>query len=95
MSKTSRTPKAVREPVQVYLTADDSAVLSRLVETSGLSKAEILRRGLRQFAAEHGGGSPMLQFIDSAQGDGWQPDVAANHDAVLADGYRPTVRKRR
>jgi hypothetical protein len=70
MSKRSpRGPASVREPVQVYLAPDDRDLLNRLVAETGLTKAEILRRGMRSFAREQSGTSPMLRFIsESAQG---------------------------
>lgn len=87
-------PKRVREPVQVYLEADDSALLARLADETGLTKAEILRRGLRGFAAEHGGGSPMLRFVAEGDASGWRAGVADRHDEVLAETYRPKRKKR-
>ena len=86
---------AVREPVQAYLSADDVGLLSRLVEESGLSKAEILRRGIRSYAREHGAQAegPMLRFLSSSA-EGWPLDVAAKHDAVLAEEYKATKKKR-
>ena len=94
MSSHDSTPKRVREPVQVYLEADDSALLARLAGETGLSKAEILRRGLRGFAAGHGGGSPMLRFVAEGDASGWRAGVADHHDEVLADTYRPKRTKR-
>lgn len=47
-----RTPKRVREPVQVYLETDDKALLDQLAEETSLSRAELLRRGLRRIAAD-------------------------------------------
>jgi hypothetical protein len=88
-------PSVVREPVQVYLTGGDSAMLKRLVDQSGLSKAEILRRGLRSFAAQQAGLSPMLAFLDEIAEADWPADVALNHDAILADSYRPPRTERR
>ena len=88
-------PRAVREPMQVYLTADDSALLASLAGDAGLSKAEVLRRGLRSFAREHGAGSPMLRFLDEGTGGEWPDAVAARHDEVLAESYRGAARKRR
>lgn len=85
----------VREPVQVYLAPDDSDLLQRLAEQSGLAKAEILRRGIRSYAAEHGGPSPMLQFLATSTATGWPDAVAVDHDAVLAEAYRPARKKRR
>ncbi len=90
-----RPPRAIREPVQVYLAPDDSALLNRLVQDSGLSKAEVLRRGIRSYAADQGGPSPMLRFLDETAGEGWPDAVAADHDAVLANAYRAQSKKRR
>ena len=89
-------PSVVREPVQVYLDGDDSALLSRLAEESGLSKAEILRRGVRSYALEHGAErqSPMLRFL-STSAEGWPRSVAADHDEHLADAYTARAKKRR
>ena len=88
-------PRRVREPVQVYLAPDDRDLLDRLAEESGLSRAEILRRGIRSYAAAQAGPSPMLQFIaDGAEGP-WPANVAGRHDGILADAYRPNRRKAR
>lgn len=96
MSKTpTPRPRAVREPVQVYLAADDSALLRRLTHETGLSKAEILRRGMRGFARDQGSASPMLQFVDEGDAKGWPRLAAAGHDAILAESYRAPSRKRR
>lgn len=89
----SSKPKMVREPVQVYLAPDDNELLSRLTDETGLSKAEVLRRGIRSFAAESGVRSPMLDFLDEAAGARWPDSVAARHDEVLADAYRTSPRK--
>jgi hypothetical protein len=91
----SPSPSAVREPVQVYLAADDRDLLARLVEETGLSKAEILRRGVRSFAREHRVVSPMLRFATESDAAAWPEDVAKNHDAMLAESYRARPRKKR
>ena len=79
----------------MYLAPDDRDLLDRLAEQSGLSRAEILRRGIRSYAAAQAGPSPMLQFVvDGAEGR-WPPNVAGRHDEVLADAYRPSRRKSR
>lgn len=93
MSKRSRSsPPAVREPMQVYLAPDDSDLLARLAAESGVSKAEVLRRGVRSYAREQGSVSPMLRFLAEGSADGgaggWPHGVAADHDAVLAEAYR-------
>jgi len=88
--------RAVREPVQVYLAPDDSALLNQLATDSGLSKAEILRRGMRSYAREHGGPSPMLRFLADGDRAEWPDRVAVDHDAVLGAIHRGTPpRKRR
>ncbi len=48
--KPKRSPRRVKEPVQVYLDATDRQRLEDVVEKTGLSRAEILRRGLRGMA---------------------------------------------
>ncbi|MDP1891394.1 MAG: hypothetical protein Q8K55_10940 [Gemmatimonadaceae bacterium] len=88
-------PSRVREPVQVYLEADDSSLLARLTATSGLSKAEVMRRGMRAFAREHDVESPMLAFIAESGAGAWPTGVATDHDAVLAESYLGHRGKRR
>lgn len=80
-------PGRVREPVQVYLEADDSSLLARLTAISGLSKAEVMRQGMRAFAREQNVESPMLRFVADSSAGEWPAGVAADHDAVLADAY--------
>ncbi|CAN5308506.1 hypothetical protein BH09GEM1_BH09GEM1_18500 [soil metagenome] len=84
-----KTDRAVREPVQVYMEAPDRALLERAAVASGLSRAEVLRRGLHRFAAEIlADVSPALAFLDSAAVDtplDARTDVAARHDEYLAD----------
>ena len=88
-------PRVVREPVQVYLATDDRDLLNRLADETGLSKAEILRRGVRSFAREQGGESPMLRFVSESTPGGWPESAAAAHDDVLAEEYRaPNERPR-
>ena len=42
----------VREPVQVYLDRRDRDLLEELARATGLSRAELIRRGLRKLAGE-------------------------------------------
>jgi len=83
---------AVREPVQAYLAGDDAALLSRLAAATGLSKAEVLRRGIRAFAREQDGPSPMLAFIADQGGGPSQaervPTDQRSIDDRLAEAYR-------
>jgi len=90
----------MREPVQVYLAIADSALLARLAEEAGLSKAEILRRGVRYHARERDtGASPMLRYLDEARQcaatDSGLESVAERHDEILAETYLPSLPKRR
>jgi hypothetical protein len=86
-------PRAVREPIQVYLDADERAMLDRVARETGLSRAEILRRGLRSYAAEQmAGRSPMLEFMESLKDlDLDLPsDLSVRHDDYLAQAYLDT-----
>jgi hypothetical protein len=83
-------PRAVREPIQVYLDQDERAILDRVAQQEGVSRAEVLRRGLRSYAAEQNAGtSPMLEFLEWV----WQQDldlpsdVSVRHDDYLAEAY--------
>ena len=96
--------KRVGEPVQVYLDSGQRRRLSHLASEMGLTKSDVLRRGLealeRQLAdpAEH----PALRIIGIASGKGVRPvhyDVATEHDRYLADSeeesWKPRGRRQR
>lgn len=83
-----RKPSVVREPVQVYLDAADRSLLDETAERTGLSRAEILRRGLRRAAAdllaEHRPGAAFESLVGALGDDPDLPDdLAARHDAYL------------
>ena len=88
-------PGTVREPVQVYLTRQDRALLDQVAKATGLSRAEVLRRGLRSIGASVlAEANPVLKLLDEmAKGD-WPPempqDVAERHDHYLAEAYSDT-----
>jgi hypothetical protein len=87
MSKSPRRPKVVREPIQVYLSADERDVLDKLAEDLGLSRAEVLRRGLDSYAVEHAkGSSPVFDLMREMSGLDW-PASAENHDELLTQIY--------
>jgi hypothetical protein len=99
MSPHSKKPTAVREPIQVYLTRADRALLDRVSETAGLTRAEVLRRGLRQYGgAILGEPHPAVAFLDQVAAGPWPADmpddVGLRHDEHLAAAYRNTVRKK-
>ena len=85
--------KKVREPVQVYLETADRDLLAQVARVTGLPKAEVLRRGLRQFAssalAETAPGSALEGLIGALDGDDSLPtDLSVRHDEYLYGGRR-------
>jgi Ribbon-helix-helix protein, copG family len=88
MTKSARQVSGIKEPLQIYMTSDERRLLDALSADTGLSRAEILRRGLRSFAAEQGGeGGPMQALLLSLRQAPWARDVAADHDDQLARAY--------
>ncbi len=86
--KPPKGPRKVREPIQVYLTADERALLNQAAQDTGYSRAEILRRGLRSFLAhEASEAGPMLSFLDSVAGKDLPADLSERHDEHLAEAY--------
>ena len=89
MTKSPKTPNTVKEPAQVYLAADDSELLARLSTDTGLSKAEVLRRGIRSFAREQAGASsPMMEFLKECLAAQWPDLPAKHHDDVILETLR-------
>jgi hypothetical protein len=90
----SAPPKMVKEPIQVYLDRDDRAILDRAAAAAGLSRAEVLRRGLRSFAAQERRIGPMEQFMRKLAASEWPADtptdLGVNHDKYLAEIYMDT-----
>ena len=100
MPRRTRKPAEVREPIQVYLTKADRALLDRTARASGLSRAEVLRRGLRQYQSGSGASEhPVLTFLDEMAAGPWPADmptdVAERHDAYLAESYMSRPRRKR
>jgi hypothetical protein len=91
---------AVREPIQVYLATPDRKLLDRVAEKAGISRAEVLRRGIRRVAAEVlADEDPMDAFMERMRRDDWPEDeptnVAERHDAYLAGAYTyPQARRK-
>jgi hypothetical protein len=88
----------VRELLQIYITSDERRLLDRMAKETGLSRAEVLRLGLRSFAREHpAASSPMLEFMRDMRGSDWPADIGRNHDRYLEDAHldaRDTARCR-
>ncbi len=91
-SSDSSRPRRVREPVQVYLDAEDRELLEQVARTTGLARAEVLRRGLRSLAATTlAGGNEAaqpLEYLIGVLGSGKSipTDLAGEHDRYLAQG---------
>lgn len=70
------------------MAADERRLLDQLAGATGLSRGEILRRGLRSFAAERSGETgPMADLLRSFQVENWPADIASRHDAYLRAAY--------
>jgi hypothetical protein len=88
-SKKRREPDRVREPVQVYLDRQDRDLLEQLVESTGLPRTELIRRGLRALAADTLVSQPPGTSMESLIGSfGDTPDIPADlserHDFYIA-----------
>ncbi|MDP9179472.1 MAG: CopG family transcriptional regulator [Gemmatimonadota bacterium] len=94
----------VSEPVQVYLDRGQRRRLERLADELGLSKSDVVRRGLEALESqiadptEH----PALRIIGIATGE--KPnatgyDVSREHDRFLAESelksWKPATRRKR
>jgi hypothetical protein len=84
--------------VQVYLDSGDVDLLENLARRTGLSKAELLRRGLRQLGARQLAKEAPGWSLDALTGSlghaaGLPRDLAVNHDEYLY-GERRTARRK-
>lgn len=85
-------PKAVKEPVQVYMDRRDRSLLDEVASAEGISRAEVLRRGVRAYARQRipPGESPLDRFMREARKLDWAPgptDIGERHDDYLAEIY--------
>ena len=81
-------PDSVREPVQVYLDIHDRSLLEAMAHQSSLSRAELLRLGLRRLSDEMSSkarpGSSMDVLVGALDASLTIPsDLAARHDDYL------------
>lgn len=88
----------VREPVQVYLDQMDRDLLERLAKAEGVSRAELLRRGLRRLAAEtlqdRPPGWSLEHLIGCLRDDPSIPtDLAERHDYYLYQAYEEHAKR--
>ncbi len=92
-------PSRVREPVQVYLDPQDRELLDRMAERSGVSRAELMRRGLRKLAAdiltERPPGWSLDVLIGCLGDDPTLPrDLSTRHDEYLYGPLSPLGKPR-
>ena len=82
----AKRPKRVREPIQVYLTGAERATLDRLAREMGVSRAEVLRRGLLAVARSdsHSLYDAFDRLIGIVDDRATPTDLAERHDEHLA-----------
>lgn len=83
----------------MYLAAPDRALLDRVAKKAGVSRAEVLRRGVRRLAADVlADENPMLSFIEQMSSTKWPAgtpaDVAERHDVYLTEREKRRSAKR-
>ncbi len=83
-----KSARRVKEPVQVYLDPTDRELLEQVVRATGLSRAEILRRGLRRVAddalTERAPGWSLDRLVGALGGAANLPkDLAERQDEYL------------
>lgn len=80
-------PHRVREPVQVYLDPPDRERLERLTRDLGMSKSEVLRKGLEALEAldRVPAGEPGAAVLPTFRGQGLRPGVSLDDTAALLD----------
>ena len=96
----SPSPRRVREPVQAYLDEADRALLEQVADRTGLSRAEVLRRGLRAFAQQALTERPpgwSFESLIGALGDdpSLPPDLSERHDEYLAQALEDELDRSR
>jgi hypothetical protein len=71
--------------MQLHLTESQDRRLRAMARKTGLSRAELIRRGIEQLLGDQSAGDPLLDLMGAA-GPGPRSDAAEAHDEVL---YRP------
>lgn len=79
----------VREPIQVYLDQRERSQLDRLAHELGLSRAEVLRRGLMSLADRDAGSlfQAMEALVGGFSSKDAPADLAEAHDERLAQDH--------
>jgi len=92
-----KSARRVKEPVQVYLDPTDRELLEHVVRATGLSRAEILRRGLRRMAdealTERAPGWSLDRLVGAMGARADLPkDLAERHDEYLYGSQEDRVK---
>lgn len=95
----SKRAAQVREPVQVYLAANERKLLREVAAAAGVSGAEVLRRGLRRMAGEIlADRNPAMRLLEEMNTADWPDDmpddVGRDHDRYVAEGPDPAPRRK-
>jgi len=79
---------SMKKPFQVYLDPRDNALLRRLAQRLGLSKAETVREAVRRWAVDlDAPQDPMLDLIGSLDDPALPADLSTRHDDYAVGGY--------
>ncbi len=81
-----RPQRIVREPLQVYLSSEEREALDRIAALLGVSRAEVLRRGIEAVSRETYANiaDPMDDLVGRYDELGAPTDLAVRHDDYLA-----------
>ena len=85
--RVKKSPARVAEPVQVYLAEPDRDRLQRLAQELGLTKSDVLRRGLVALESSTGKSVEVVpeEPLPIFRGGALQPGVDLDDSAALAD----------
>ena len=90
--------KRVREPIQVYLTRVERGALDQLAQELGVSRAEVLRRGIDALGRQRARSFHDVfdELVGAFEQPGAPADLAERHDDYAADDVeRRSNRSRR
>jgi hypothetical protein len=77
-----------KAPFQVYLDGRDSALLDRLADRLGVSKAEAVREAVRRWAMDLGApDDPLLGLVGAVDHPALPADLSTRHDEYAVRGY--------
>lgn len=87
----------VREPIQVYLAPRERAALDRLARELGVSRAEVLRRGLEALGepSRSPDYDPLDELIGAFDTPGAPADLAEQHDKYLVEDIEAEWHRRK